>query len=452
MARRSLRRFHDPQGRTAPPGVRLQKAEDLYAFLPSRLPHFKEGDRPLPHMRWELVELLGIGGFGEVWKARHYESPGIRVALKFCTDTQAAKLLRHEAKVLDLVMQKGKHDGIVELRQRYLDSDPPCLEYELIEGGELAAWISEQHRTKGRIDPELATKVMRRLAQIMAFAHQPTPTCIVHRDLKPANILVSRTAEGKVSFKIADFGIGNVAAGQSIGQYTRHGTNPAELMTSALHGAFTPLYAPDQQKHGYPPDPRDDVFARGVIWSQILTGRLDKGAPYGKSREKLRELGLTDAALSVMDACIEPDADHRLENAIVLTQELTKLLSGGLRPTPPAQQSVQPNPQLRPVPPTVPGSVPHVGLRVKPEEALRLLATIPHEKCQSAIRNNWKVVDGQVTRQSVAWLFCWGETGQGSRDAAAVARHVFNQLFDMTFDEYRSQVGLEKARRIRYGG
>ena len=95
------------------------------------------------------------------------------------------------------------------------------MEYEYVEGGDLAGLIQEWHRqTPSR--PQQAAKVVLRLSEIVGFAHRLDPP-IVHRDLKPSNILLQRV-EGETQFKIADFGIGGVATSQAI-QATNRGTS-----------------------------------------------------------------------------------------------------------------------------------------------------------------------------------------------------------------------------------
>src|SRR5437660_827487 len=83
-------------------------------------------------------ELLGVGGFGEVWKAKNPLLDGVPpVALKFCLDPNMAQYLRNEAAVLNRVMRQGRHPGIVTLLRTYLSAETPCLEYEYVMGGDL---------------------------------------------------------------------------------------------------------------------------------------------------------------------------------------------------------------------------------------------------------------------------------------------------------------------------
>ncbi len=232
--RRSLRRPDDPAGRTLPADFALRRPDDLSALLPDRLPRFQAGDRPLPGVDWELEELLGVGGFGEVWKAKSPYFDGVKpVALKFCTDNEARQqLLHHEAKVLNQVLREGNHPGIVPLLRTYLSADPPCLEYEYVPGGDLAGLVLEWRRA-GEVHPKLALAAVRSLAEAVGFAHRLSPP-VIHRDLKPSNVLVQRQ-EDEVVYRITDFGIGGLAARQA--ELTRAGA------PTAARGGYTPLYS-----------------------------------------------------------------------------------------------------------------------------------------------------------------------------------------------------------------
>ena len=110
------------------------------------------------------------------------------------------------------------------------------------------------------------------MARIVAFAHGQSPA-IVHRDLKPANIFVRRR-DGKLAFKIADFGIGRLSAREALHKLQTGRTRPSERQLNTVLGAYTPLYASPEQMDNGPPDPRDDVHALGIIWFQLQTGRL----------------------------------------------------------------------------------------------------------------------------------------------------------------------------------
>lgn len=331
MIRKTSRRASDPTGRTIPPGVALRKADDLMRFLPAKPPRFKVGDRPLPSVDWELVELLGIGGFGEVWKAHnpHFDSVP-PVALKFCVDATARdRLFQHEAAVLNQVMRQGRHQGIISLQHTYLSADPPCLEYEYIEGGDLAGLLAETRRAPGGMAPEQASRVIFRLAEILSYAHRLQPP-IVHRDLKPANILV-QARDGSEAFKVADFGIGGLAIKQAIDQ-TRQGGAREVLLSTMLRGAYTPLYASPQQMNGQDPDPRDDVYALGVIWFQLLTGDLTTGAPTGLAwAEELCDGGLSKKMVQLLGACVSARPESRPNDAGVLAQQISAQLPTVLR-------------------------------------------------------------------------------------------------------------------------
>jgi serine/threonine protein kinase len=316
IVRRTLSRPSDPRGYTLPGTRSLRRAEDLLVFLPPRPPRFRAGDQPLAGTKWVLQELLGVGGFGEVWKAHDPDFQGLVVALKFCLDPQAAQtLLVHEAANLDRIVRHGRHPGIVGLRAVHRKSEPICLEYEYVEGGDLGGLIAER-RERGDIEPQEAARWIFQLAAALQFAHELAPP-LVHRDLKPANILVGRSGPGDAcSLYIADFGISGLAAGQAIADATRGVTSRGETTALGLRGACTPLYASPQQLQGRPPDPRDDVHALGVIWYQMLSGDLSRGRPSGSSwRKELAGRGMSERLIELLDRCVDDNPSERPNDA-----------------------------------------------------------------------------------------------------------------------------------------
>jgi formylglycine-generating enzyme required for sulfatase activity len=158
---------------------------------------------------------------------------------------------------------------------------------------------------------------MHTLAGIVGFMHSLDPP-IVHRDLKPANVLLQPTARGTVALRVADFGIGSVAARQALAP-------GAASLTRALRGAHTPLYASPQQVRGEPPDVRDDVHALGVVWYQLLAGDLHLLSLPPDWREGLVERGVPATTLNLLGACLSSRPERRPRDGAALAEELAHL-------------------------------------------------------------------------------------------------------------------------------
>ncbi|NBU76181.1 MAG: hypothetical protein EBS30_13360, partial [Planctomycetes bacterium] len=103
--RASLRRPEDPTGSTVPKTLTISQPNDVFRFLPQRPPRFQPGDRPVGN--WKLTDCLGIGGFGEVWKAEHHAVPGLVMALKFCLSPESRSSLVRESQLLGRIMSLG---------------------------------------------------------------------------------------------------------------------------------------------------------------------------------------------------------------------------------------------------------------------------------------------------------------------------------------------------------
>ena len=379
--RQSMKRADDPTGRTVPADFRLDQPENLARLLPGGIPKFRPGDGLPGRSGWTLQELLGAGGFGEVWLARHAFIPNLR-AVKFCTDPQArAKLASHEGKVIARVMDQGHHPNVVALLDAALDGDAPWLMYEYVGGGNLTDLI---HRWQG-VPPadreRCVIAAMSELSAAVATFHRLTPP-IVHRDLKPSNILLaidngwkSRPGSGEkeigltVGLRITDFGIGGVAVDHATSLTSRGAAPVSGWLETSLRGSYTPLYASPQQRAGSPPDPRDDVHALGVISYQLMTGRLDQ-APGIDAADDLRDVGAGDGFIQILTRCVAHKPERRPRDAGELADRLDELRRS---PRPQVKvPEIPPLPAVQPViefsPPTTP--IPPAVLKVEPRTCL----------------------------------------------------------------------------------
>ena len=337
--RASLKRTGDPSGKTVPPDFAVNTPEDLARLMPQRVPHFRPGADLPGRPGWKLDDLLGAGGFGEVWLARHTFLPHPR-AVKFCTDPLVrTKLTSHEGKVIARVMGQGNHPNVVPLLDAVLDGETPWLMYEYVGGGSLTDLIHRWQQLTPAARESLAIASLHQLASAVGTFHRLAPP-IVHRDLKPANVLVaSGGRESAAELRITDFGIGGVAVDH---MRTSNPVGPSMMtgwLETSLRGSYTPLYASPQQRAGNSPDPRDDVHALGVIGFQMLTGRLTE-APGIDAAEDLQDAGASAGLIALITKCVANKPDRRPKDAAELAEKLAELTAGK-----PVESSKSPFPQ-----------------------------------------------------------------------------------------------------------
>jgi len=320
--RASMRRPSDPSGKSLSSGFSLGKGDAFVKLLPENLPKFKPGESPVGN--WKLVELLGVGGFGEVWKAEHPTLKGIPpVALKFCLSPESAKFIRHEGQLLSRIMEcSANNPGIVKLKQAYIDSEINCLEYEFVNGGDLCGLLADWLQLSKEKRIQVALQMLLNLARTIAPLHRMNPP-IVHRDLKPANILIVKI-DNKILLKVTDFGIGGFASKQHLDQNTK-GFDQSNILTQTLRGSHTPLYASPEQQKGETPHPTDDVHSLGVIGLQLLLCDLTIG-PTGDWDVELKELGVNEKLIEILKTCLARQS-RRFQDASILASELQKLIN-----------------------------------------------------------------------------------------------------------------------------
>ena len=318
-AREALKNKDDPSGKTISKSTRFEKAEDLLPLFPARMPQLKPGDEPVQGSDYKLVRLLGIGGFGEVWLAHKPFGHPREVAIKFCTDPESReRLLRHEAALSARVNKAADVRGVVPLLNSHLRSDPPCLVYEYVNGGNLAAWL----RNRGHFDPAFVRRFIVHLAKSVWACHAAG---VVHRDLKPANILL-RVGDRGIRPLIADFGIGGIsAAAQS---QTRQMTDQSQMTHSLVRGAHSDLYASPQQRRGEDAHVGDDIWSLGLIWYQLLTGNLKAGVPSGRKwQQRLVDAGIPQDDVNILEECFESDREDRIASMADLIKRLSQTSS-----------------------------------------------------------------------------------------------------------------------------
>ena len=277
--RTTFARPEDRSGRTVPDDFTLTRAEDLAPFIPPRLSRFQVGDSPPAAPNWLLVERLGIGGFGEVWKAQSKRMTKTFRAFKFCLDPVSQGNLELEMENIELVQNELRNrDHIVQLFEVHLDGESPWLQYEYVEGGELGTLVQSWPNDVA-VRAALGVQNLTTLADTLAFCHtrirlDDKPRALIHRDMKPANVLIGKDQ----TLKITDFGISHTQARQAIDE-ARIATVGGVTVSTATGGfvrAGTPMYASDEQLAGAKPHAADDVHALGVMLYQMILGDVHR--------------------------------------------------------------------------------------------------------------------------------------------------------------------------------
>ena len=249
--------------------------------------------------RFELLEPIGSGSMGTVFLARDH-GLARNVAIKFVDREPGAAAQPPGPRLFELEAQATARldsENIVRIFDLGTTNGLPFLVMELLEGRSLHAILQQE-----QLDALRATRILRDIARGLGVAHRAG---IVHRDLKPSNIFILTDDR----LKILDFGLARPTA-----------TAGAPSSLSPLVAGTPPYMAPEQWR-GEPQDGRTDFWAAGVIFFQMLTGRL----PFdGDVRELRRQLLSPDAAPPIRS--IRPDLPEEVER--VLLRTLDKNIDG----------------------------------------------------------------------------------------------------------------------------
>jgi serine/threonine protein kinase len=213
--------------------------------------------------KWKVLERLGAGSFGTVYKVQDVKGGWIE-ALKILgvdrltgaeAEEMRARFLR-EAQIMKRLGRDSTHIVGLSTYEEDIEAGLVYFLMELVEGRSLAAALSEE----GPFSVERTVRIALQVCDALMAAHEG-PEPVVHRDLKLENLMLTTDRSGAETVKVLDFGIAKIAEREADSRLTTVGT------------LGTPGYAAPEQLRAEAVDGRTDLFAFGVILYALLTGR-----------------------------------------------------------------------------------------------------------------------------------------------------------------------------------
>ncbi len=273
--------------------------------------------------KYRLLELLGEGGMGTVWRA-HYETLHVDVALKMvlrpnARDDELPNDGRRRLQLEACAAARLGHAAIARVYDYGLCSRGGAfIVMELLEGEDLGRALAR----RGQLSASKAVATLLPIVHALCVAHQKG---VVHRDIKPQNIYLARTADGRVQPKLLDFGIAKL-----------ENPNTRLTRTGALLGS--PVYVSPEQARGEEVDARSDVWSTCIVLYELIAGAPPFGntTPTGllyailaRDPPSLFDAGLADEALwKIVERGLAKEPHHRWSTMRELGQELARWLSG----------------------------------------------------------------------------------------------------------------------------
>lgn len=254
---------------------------------------------------YELIEVLGRGGMGEVWRGRQL-SLDRKVAVKLLAPDLAREpefVTRFEKE--SAALASLSHPNIIQIIDRGRDDESGTCWFamELFDGGSLRDRLPE----KG-LPADEALRLVVQICRAIEYAHARG---VIHRDLKPENVLV----DSSNLVKVVDFGLAGI-----------RGDHRFDLTRSAMTMGTVNYMAPEQRRDARGVDERADIYSLGVILYELLTGDL----PVGRFKLPTERLpGIDRRFDKIVSKSLEPDPEARYASASALLVELEAILGSG---------------------------------------------------------------------------------------------------------------------------
>lgn len=204
--------------------------------------------------QYEIVDLLGVGGMGAVYKAKQLNIERF-VAIKvlhpkYSADVSAVKRFQREARIISEL----RHPHILAIYTFRGTQDFLYLAMEFILGQSLGRYLHE----RGRLEPEVGIKLFAQICSAMSYAHR---SGVLHRDLKPDNVMLVMQENKQLNPKVVDFGLAKLINATLSQRLTRTGEVVGD-----------PRYMSPEQCRGEDLDARSDVYSFGCLMYEVLTG------------------------------------------------------------------------------------------------------------------------------------------------------------------------------------
>ena len=238
--------------------------------------------------RYELVDVLASGGMGTVWRAWDRRERTYQAA-KVLRQSDGDSLLRFVRET----SRQVRHPHVIAPTGWTGEDDRVLFTMPLVRGGSVATLLGDF----GALPTGWAVELTRQALQALVEVHR---VGLVHRDVKPANLLLDATGRGRPHLRLSDFG-----AAAQVG---------APRMTHAGSVIGTPGYFAPEQLAGADPDPAQDVYAVGVVLSQMLTGTAP--SPTGELPPLPRGDATARAVAALVDTMTAPDPRRRPATAV----------------------------------------------------------------------------------------------------------------------------------------
>jgi serine/threonine-protein kinase len=280
------------------------------------------GWRPAPGLeiprrpRWRLVEKLGEGGFGEVWRGLH-EKTGENRVFKFCYQPDRLRSLQREVTLFRLLKETlGSRDDIARILDWNFDEAPYFLECEYTEGGNLIEWVRDQG---GPSEVQLATRLelMAQVAEALAAAHS---VGVLHKDVKPSNVLVRAGADGHPRVRLTDFGIGLITDREALARQGITVFDLTEMVADTSSAGGTHLYMAPELVEGRNATVQADIYALGVMLYQFVAEDFSRALAPGWRRDVTDEVLQEDVA-----ALVDGRPERRMRDAQRVAERLRTL-------------------------------------------------------------------------------------------------------------------------------